>query len=226
MNPTGRACAAEAVATFGLCFIGAGSIILNAQTNGAVGLLGIAVAHGLILSIMVSVFGHVSGGHVNPAVTFGFMVTGKMDTGTGLAYMLSQLVGGTVAGLLLRLIFAPDVWMKVKLGTPALGPGVGFGAAVLLELILTFFLVTAVWGTAADERHPQIGGFGIGLTIAADILVGGPLTGASMNPARTFGPALAGGGFDGLNHLVYWIGPLAGGAVAALLYNGVFIKKD
>jgi MIP family channel proteins len=226
MSQTGRACVAEAVATFGLCFIGAGSIILNAHTNGAVGLIGVALAHGLILSIMVSSFGHVSGGHVNPAVTFGFMVTGKLDTGTGIAYILSQLAGGTVAGLLLRLIFAPDVWTKVSLGTPMVAPGVGFGAAVLLELILTFFLVTAVWGTAADDRHPSIGGFGIGLTIAADILVGGPLTGASMNPARTFGPALAGGGFDGLNHLIYWIGPLAGGALAALLYNGVFIKKD
>ncbi|MBI3127327.1 MAG: aquaporin [Candidatus Tectomicrobia bacterium] len=226
MSQTGRACAAEAVATFGLCFIGAGSIILNAHTNGAVGLIGIAVAHGLILSIMVSCFGHVSGGHVNPAVTFGFMVTGKLDTGTGLAYILSQLVGGTVAGLLLRLIFSPEAWIKVNLGTPTVAGGMGFGAAVLLELILTFFLVTAVWGTAVDDRHPPIGGFGIGLTIAADILVGGPLTGASMNPARTFGPALAGGGFDGLNHLVYWIGPLAGGALAALLYNGVFIKKD
>ncbi|MEK6710854.1 MAG: aquaporin [Nitrospinota bacterium] len=226
MNPTGRACAAEAIATFALCFIGAGAIILDAKTNGGVGLLGIAVAHGLILSIMISAFGHVSGGHVNPAVTFGFMVTGKMDTGTGIAYILSQLVGATVAGLLLRAIFAPEVWMKVKLGTPALAPGVGFGAAVLLELILTFFLVTAVWGTAVDERHPSIGGFGIGLTVAADILVGGPLTGASMNPARTFGPALAGGGFEGFNHLVYWIGPLAGGAAAALVYNGLFIKRD
>jgi len=217
---------AEAIGTFALCFIGAGAIVLDAKTNGAVGLVGIAAAHGLILSAMISALGHVSGGHFNPAVTIGFMITRKQDAGTGVSYIISQLVGGTVAGLLLRGIFAPEAWTKVKLGTPALAPGVGFGTGVLVEIILTFFLVTSIWGTAVDDRKPNVGGFAIGLTIAADILMGGPLTGASMNPARTFGPALAGGGFDGANHLVYWIGPIVGGAIAAWLYNGVFLKKD
>ncbi len=226
MSSTGKSCVAEAVGTFGLCFIGAGAIVLDAKTGGGVGLLGIAVAHGLILSIMISALGGVSGGHFNPAVTFGFLVTGKQEVGSGLSYIISQLVGGTIAGLLLRVIFDASAWEKVNLGTPTLAPDVTFWVGVVLEIILTFFLVTAVWGTAVDERKPDIGGFGIGLTLAADILVGGPLTGASMNPARTFGPALAGGNFDGINHLVYWIGPLAGGAAAALLYNYVFIKKD
>ncbi len=226
MSPTGRACVAEAIGTFALCFIGAGAIILNQKTGGAVGLIGIALAHGLILSVMISAMGHVSGGHFNPAVTIGFMVTKKTDSGTGIAYIISQLVGGTVAGILLRIIFTADVWQKVNLGTPTLASDVSFGMGILIEIILTFFLVTVIWGSAVDDRHPDVGGFAIGLTIAADILMGGPLTGASMNPARTFGPALAGGGFDGVNHLVYWIGPVIGGVAAALVYNNILIKKE
>ncbi|MEE9276562.1 MAG: aquaporin [bacterium] len=225
MSSDGRACVAEAVGAFAYCFIGAGSIVLDAKTGGAVGLIGIAAAHGLILSVMISSLGAVSGGHFNPAVTVGFMVTGKQNVGPGISYIISQLIGGVLAGLLLRAIFAAEVWQKVKLGTPALGEGVGFGTGVLVEIILTFFLVIVIWGTAVDERKPDIGGFAIGLTIAADILMGGPLTGASMNPARTFGPALAGGGFDGVNHLVYWIGPIVGAVIAATLYNKLFLKK-
>lgn len=226
MSPTGRACLAEAIGTFALCFIGAGAIILNQKTGGAVGLIGIALAHGLILSVMITAMGHVSGAHYNPAVTIGFMVTKRTDGGTGAAYIISQLVGGTVAGILLRVIFDAGVWEKVNLGTPALAGDVSFGMGILIEVVLTFFLVIAIWGSAVDERRPDVGGFAIGLTVSADILMGGPLTGAAMNPARAFGPALAGGGFDGVNHLVYWIGPIIGGVAAAALYNSVLIKKD
>ena len=224
MSRTGRACIAEAIGTFALCFIGAGSIVLNTKTGGDVGLIGIALAHGLILSVMISALGGLSGGHFNPAVTIGFLVTKKQEVGAGISYIISQLIGATVAGLLLRIIFAPDVWQKAHLGTPMLGDGVSFGTGILVEIVLTFFLVTAIWGTAVDDRKPDVGGFAIGLTVAADILMGGPLTGASMNPARTFGPALAGGGFD--NHLVYWIGPIIGAVIAAVLYNNILIKKD
>ncbi len=226
MSPTGRACLAEAIGAFALCFIGAGAIILNQKTGGAVGLIGIALAHGLILSVMITAMGHVSGAHYNPAVTIGFMVTKRTDGGTGAAYIISQLVGGTVAGILLRVIFDAGVWEKVNLGTPALAGDVSFGMGILIEVVLTFFLVIAIWGSAVDERRPDVGGFAIGLTVSADILMGGPLTGAAMNPARAFGPALAGGGFDGVNHLVYWIGPIIGGVAAAALYNSVLIKKD
>jgi len=226
MSPTGRACLAEAIGAFALCFIGAGAIILNQKTGGAVGLIGIALAHGLILSVMITAMGHVSGAHYNPAVTIGFMVAKRTDGGTGAAYIISQLVGGTVAGILLRVIFDAGVWEKVNLGTPALAGDVSFGMGILIEVILTFFLVIAIWGSAVDERRPDVGGFAIGLTVSADILMGGPLTGAAMNPARAFGPALAGGGFDGVNHLVYWIGPIIGGVAAAALYNSVLIKKD
>ena len=226
MSPTGRACLAEAIGAFALCFIGAGAIILNQKTGGAVGLIGIALAHGLILSVMITAMGHVSGAHYNPAVTIGFMVTKRTDGGTGAAYIISQLVGGTVAGILLRVIFDAGVWEKVNLGAPALAGDVSFGMGILIEVVLTFFLVIAIWGSAVDERRPDVGGFAIGLTVSADIMMGGPLTGAAMNPARAFGPALAGGGFDGVNHLVYWIGPIIGGVAAATLYNGVLIKKD
>ena len=219
MNKTGGMLLAEVIGTFALCFVGAGVII------GGNGLLAIALAHGLILSVMISALGPVSGGHFNPAVTIGFVVTGKQEAKMGVFYIVAQLVGATLAGYVLTLIFSPDIWMKAKLGTPTVATGISFGTAILIEIILTFFLVISIWGTAVDKRRPDIGGLGIGLTVAADILIGGPLTGASMNPARTFGPALAGGGFDGMNHLVYWIGPIVGSILAAIIYKNFFMEK-
>jgi MIP family channel proteins len=218
-----RPVVAELVGTFAFVFIGAGAIVTNTMTHGAVGLLGIALAHGLALSIMISVFGATSGGHFNPAVTIGFLVTRRIAPLLALLYIVAQLVGATLAGLLLRIIFPEAVWQAAQLGTPNLAPGVSFGTGVLLEAVLTFFLLLAVFGTAVDERAPKIGGFGIGLTVLFDILMGGPLTGASMNPARTFGPALAGGFWQ--NDLVYWIGPIIGGIIAALLYEYVILPR-
>lgn len=220
-----KACIAELVGTFALCFIGAGSICLNEYTGKAVGLLGIAIAHGLILSIAVSATMGISGGHLNPAVTFGFILTGKMDGKLAGRYIGAQLIGATLAGFFLRFIFAEHVWQPVALGTPDLAPDVTTGTGIVIEALLTFLLVFAVWGTAVDERAPKIGGFGIGLTICADILMGGPLTGAAMNPARAFGPALASGHWSA-GHLVYWVGPLLGAAGASLLYNGFLLKKQ
>jgi MIP family channel proteins len=222
-TPLVRPVVAELVGTFAFVFIGAGAIVTNTMTHGAVGLLGIALAHGLALSIMISVFGATSGGHFNPAVTIGFLVTRRIAPLLALLYIVAQLVGGILAGLLLRIIFPEAVWQAAQLGTPNLAPGVSFGTGVLLEAVLTFFLLLAVFGTAVDERAPKIGGFGIGLTVLFDILMGGPLTGASMNPARTFGPALAGGFWQ--NDLVYWIGPIIGGIIAALLYEYVLLPR-
>ncbi len=216
---------AEAVATFALCFIGAGAIVTDAYTEGSVTLLGIAVAHGLTLAIMVTATGHISGGHVNPAVTIGFLVTGRIPVGKGIGYIFSQLLGGVLAGFALRAIYNPDAWSVVNLGTPALSAGVPFLQGVYLEAILTFFLVFTVFATAVDSRAPKnVYGFAIGLVLVFDILMGGPLTGAAMNPARTFGPAVASGFFQ--NHLVYWIGPGIGGAVAALLYHHLLMPKS
>jgi len=216
---------AELVGTFVFFFIGAGAIVTDTFTKThAVGLIGIALAHGLVLSIMISALGAISGGHFNPAVTIGFLVTRRIKIDTAIYYIVAQLVGGTLSGLALRIVFPESIWKVTHLGTPALGPGVSVGTAIFLEALLTFFLVTAVFGTAVDARAPKIGGFGIGLTVMMDILVGGPLTGAAMNPARAFGPALASGFWD--NQLVYWIGPIIGGALAALLYDTVFLGKD
>ena len=213
---------AEFVGTFIFVFIGAGSIITNAFQHGAIGLVGIALAHGLALSIVITAFGATSGGHINPAVTIGFIVTRRIIRLLGILYIVAQLVGATLAGLLLQAIFPQDVWQAAQLGTPSLAPNISPGIGILLEATLTFFLVLAVFGTAVDERAPKIGGFGIGLTVLVDILVGGPLTGAAMNPARTFGPALAGGFWQ--NHFVYWIGPIIGGVIAALFYEYVILR--
>ncbi len=222
MNRQTQALIAEGIGTFIFFTIGAGSIITDQMTGGKVGLLGIAAAHGVILAIMVSAFGHISGGHFNPAVTTGLWAGNKIGGALAALYIGAQLVGAVAAGVALRIVFPENVWRPVHLGTPGLAPGVGFSTAVFLEILMTFFLVTAVYGTAVDARGPKIGGFAIGLTVFCDILLGGPLTGASMNPARTFGPALVSGYWD--NHLVYWIGPLIGGALAGLVYNNSFLE--
>ena len=213
---------AEFVGTFLFVFIGAGSIITNSFLHGTVGLIGIALAHGLALSIVISITAATSGGHINPAVTIGFIVTRRIVRLVGILYIVAQLLGATLAGLLLQVIFPQEVWQAAQLGTPALAPNMSPGIGILIEAILTFFLLLAVFGTAVDERAPKIGGFGIGLTVMVDILVGGPLTGAAMNPARTFGPALAGGFWD--NNLVYWIGPITGSILAALFYEYVILR--
>ena len=223
MQDSMKAYVAEAVGTFFLVFIGAGSICLDAFTGGRVGLLGIAVAAGLALSVAVSATLALSGGHLNPAVTFGFMVTGRMDRRTGLSYMVAQLIGAAVGGFFLRMMFDENVWQTRALGTPDLNPAVKFGNGTFIEAVLTFLLVFVFWATVVDERAPKIAGFGIGLTLCASILMGGALTGASLNPARTFGPAMASGHWS--NHLAYWIGPLLGAAAAALLYNGVLLRR-
>jgi aquaporin Z len=204
-------------------FIGAGAIVTNQFSNGAVGLLGIAIAHGVILSVMISAFGGISGGHFNPAVTFGVMIAKRISLSLGLQYMAAQLVGGVLAGLLLHAVFPAELCASVHLGTPAVANGVSLGTAVLIEAILTFALVTSVFGTAIDPRAAKIGGFGIGLTLMVDILVGGPLTGASMNPARTFGPGLVAGFWE--NHWVYWVGPLLGGGLAGFVYEYFIMEK-
>ncbi len=215
---------AELIGTFALCFIGAGVIVTDSYTNGGVGLVGIAIAHGLVLAIMINATGHISGGHINPAVTLGFMVTKRIELGKGIGYIVSQLLGGVLAGFALRVIFSPNVWSATHLGTPGLSEGVSFFNGVYIEAILTFLLVFTIFATAVDSRAPKnIYGFSIGLVLTFDILMGGPLAGASMNPARTFGPAVASGYFA--NHLVYWIGPIIGGAIAALIYNTLLMSK-
>ena len=210
---------AEAVGTCLFFVVGAGSIVLGTFAPPGPGLLGVARAHGLILAVMVSALGAVSGGHFNPAVTFGLWIAGKIDARRSVFYVVAQLIGAAAAGGILRLAF-PDAWQDTHIGVPALAAGVSPATGIALEAIMTVVLLLAVFGTAVDPRGPRIGGFAIGLAVAADILVGGPVTGAAMNPARWFGPAVASGFFD--NAYVWIVGPLLGAALAAIGYRYLF----
>jgi MIP family channel proteins len=222
MNPSFiKPCVAEFIGTFALIFVGVGAI------HNDPGLLGIALAHGLTIAVMVSATGAISGGHLNPAVTLGVLVGRRMELPKAVAYWIAQLLGAFVAGLLLLNLLGGGLQSGadiVSRGTPDLASGVGVVRGTIIEAVLTFFLVFVVYGTAVDSRAPRIGGLAIGLTVALDILVGGPLTGAAMNPARTFGPALASAHWN--NHLVYWMGPMLGGALAGLVYGRFLIKED
>ncbi len=219
-----RQCVAEAIGTFALIFIGVGAIYNLGAIPG--GLLGIALAHGLTIAVMVSATAGISGGHLNPAVTFGLLVGGKISLKDSIAYWIAQLAGATAAGFLCVSLLGTAA---VAGGTPDISttllsvPVVSTLQAIIIEAVLTFFLVFVVYGSAVDARAPKIGGLAIGLTVALDILFGGPLTGAAMNPARTFGPALASGHWN--NHLVYWIGPMLGGLLAGLVYGRFLIRN-
>ncbi len=202
---------AEFIGTFTLIFVGVCAICVNA------GLVGVALAHGLAIAVMASAMGHISGGHYNPAVTMAALVGGKIKAGDAISYMIAQLLGAFVAALAVKAIIPASMYEPASLGTPMLASGISAGSGILMEIILTFFLALVVYGTAIDSRAPKVGGLFIGLTVALDILAGGPISGASMNPARTFGPALAGGYWD--NHIVYWVGPLIGGALAGFIYS-------
>lgn len=222
-TPLWNASLAEAVGTFTLIFIGAGSILADHLTGGQVGLVGIAFAHGLAIGTMVLALGAVSGGHFNPAVTVGFLVTGRQPLGRGLAYIVAQLLGASVAALLLTAAFPEATRQTVHLGTPVLAAGVTAGVGIVVEAVLTFLLVFVIFGTAVDPRGPTaVAGLAIGLVITMDILAGGALTGAAMNPARAFGPALFSNFWE--NHIVYWVGPLWGAAAAALLYHRALLN--
>jgi MIP family channel proteins len=218
---------AEFIGTFALVFFGAGSICADQFLHGAgsLGLLGIAVAHGLAIAIMVSALGHVSGGHFNPAITIGFWVTKRVSTLDVVLYWTAQLAGAIVAAFLLKALVPEETWRAVALGTPALVRDFSRLSAMILEAITTFFLVLVEFATAVDEMGTfrSIAGFGIGLTITLGIMVAGPFTGAALNPARAFGPALASSHWASQG--VYWVGPLAGGFLAALLYDSLFLKK-
>ena len=209
---------AEAVGTFLFFFVGMGAVILGTHTGDTSGgLIGVAFAHGLALAVMVSALGAVSGGHFNPAVTVGGWVSGRFEPGRAGLYVVAQLVGAVLAALALRFVFPESSWEPVALGTPALGEGTDVAQGIVIEAVLTMVLHVAVIGTAVDPRAPKIGGLAIGLAVAADILMGGPLTGAAMNPARWFGPAVVSGTFD--NWYVWWIGPLVGAGIIALVYR-------
>ena len=225
-------CMAEGLGTFYLCFAGIGSIFcvtMNGWGSDAAGLLIIALAHGLALSIGVAVTGGISGGHLNPAVTAGMWISKRIETGLAVKYIISQLIGASLGALLVGLVFqsvAPNA-TGIPLPSKEVILEEGFPLTVLIaEFIMTFLLVTSVYSVAIDPRGKavKIGAFVIGLTVAFDIIVGGGISGASMNPARSFGPALVHMNFD--LHWCYWVAPLLGGMAAGLFYHHCLLEKD
>ena len=222
MRSTG-AYVAEFIGTGTLIAAGSGSIIHQMSAGGS-GLLNIALAHGLAIAVMVSALGAISGGHFNPAVTIALMFGGHITRKRALGYIIAQLAGAVAGAFALVYGFFPDAWQAAQLGTPMLAGNVSGLQGIFIEAVLTFFLLIVINGTAVDRRAPKMGGLFIGLTITMDILFGGPLTGAAMNPARTFGPALA-GWLAGASynpwagHLVYWFGPILGALAAQVIYK-------
>lgn len=218
---------AEVIGTFALVFIGAGSVaVLGAGGADNAAMVGIALAHGLVLAIMVSNLGHISGGHFNPAVTVSAWVVRKIETLRAFVYVLAQLIGAAGAAGVLRAVLPQNIWKQTSLGLPTVNHAAGITnqKALLLEAVLTFFLVLTVFAVAVDDRgvFKSIAGLPIGLVLTFDILVGGFLTGASMNPARTFGPALVAAKWS--DFWVYVLGPLVGGVIAASVYWFVFLR--
>jgi MIP family channel proteins len=223
MRDSWRHFVAEFIGTFALVFVGGAAIMIAKDTNSPSGLLGIALAHGLILAVMVSALMRISG-HFNPAITLGFLATRRIEALMAGVYIVAQVIGAISAAYVLKWTFPFTLFEATRGGGQAIALQVTGGQAFLLEAIATFFLVLVVFGTAVDSKAPQIGGLAIGLTVAADILAIGPLTGGSMNPARSFGPAVASGIFEA--QLIYWAAPITGGLVAALLYEYLFLRRD
>ena len=213
---------AEFIGTFTLIFIGVGSIAADQITGGKLGLTGIAFAHGLAIAVMVSATAAVSGGHLNPAVTIGLWFAKKIDSASATGYVLFQCLGAVFAATLIKLAVPASVLMAINMGTPSVGQGISVSMALLTELVLTFFLVFVVYGTGVDNRAPKCGGLFIGLTITMGILMGGPISGGSINPARYIGPALLGGGLQ--NWWIYLLGPICGGILAAGIYRSQLEK--
>jgi aquaporin Z len=214
---------AEFVGTFTLIFIGAGSIVAAEAVHDP-SLIGVAIAHGVAIAVMVSAVGHISGGHFNPAITLGFLITRRIAPALALVYWAVQFAGAALAALLVREVLPGAATAGSHLGVPALGHGVNAGAAFDLEAVMTFFLVWVVFATAVDPRgtFKSIAGLAIGLTITIDILFGGPFSGAAVNPARAFGPQLVGNHWA--NGWVWYAGPLLGAAVAAALYELLYLR--
>jgi aquaporin TIP len=212
--------AAEFVGTFALIFVGAGSVAF-ART-----LTDIALAHGLVIAVFVSALGFISGGHFNPAVTLGFLVTRRIAPVLALWYWLVQFGAAAIAALLLKWVLPTVIENQAHLGAPSLGGGITTGGAVVVEAVLTFFLVFVVFATAVDPRgaFKQIAGLAIGFTITLDILMGGVLTGGMMNPARAFGPQLVGNNWS--HFWIWYIGPFAGAVIAASLYELLYLRPS
>jgi aquaporin Z len=212
---------AEFIGAFALTFFSAGAVMV-----GSAGLIGVAFAYGLAFALMFIAFGHISGGHFNPAITLGYLVRRRIDAGLAGLYWLMQLGGASVAALLLWWIFPKEAIAPARLGAPLLNRLIGQGAGFTLEAVLTGFLVLLVFAAAVDERggYRAFAGFAMGLVITVGTLAGAPLTGAAMNPARAFGPEVVYNVWESYTW-IYYAGPAVGGVVAALLYEVLYLRQ-
>ncbi|GKV03425.1 hypothetical protein SLEP1_g15725 [Rubroshorea leprosula] len=218
-----KALVVEFITTFLFVFAGVGSAMAADKLAGGalLGLFAVAVAHALVVAVMISA-GRISGGHLNPAVTLGLLVGGHITVFRSVLYWIDQLLASSVACILLK-------YLTGGLGTPVhtLAAGVGYLQGVVWEIVLTFSLLFTVYATIVDPKKGSIDGLGpllTGFVVGANILAGGAFSGASMNPARSFGPALVSG--DWTDHWVYWVGPLIGGALAGFIYENFFIVRS
>lgn len=212
MQSTARRSLAEGIGTFFLVFIGPGAAMVDAWSGGAVTHPGVALAFGFVVLAMIYAVGHISGAHINPAVTLAFWSIGRFRSRDVLPYLAAQCGGATLASLALRGILGPVGGMGATL------PAIPTGAAFLVAWILSFGLMLVIMAVATDDRvAPGFAGVAVGLTVGFEAMMGGPLTGASMNPARSLGPAIAGGGWEG--HWIYWAAPVSAMLVAARTYG-------
>ena len=221
---------AEAIATYALVFFGPLAIILSVVAFGdglsIESIIMISLGHGAAIGLMVYAFGHISGAHINPAVTIPMMITKRISVADGIGYIIFQLIGAVVAAFSLKAIL-PEIGAKVNFGTQG-GPSELLNnsvmAGITVEIILTFFLVTVIFLTAVHKKAPAgIHGISIGGMVFLLHLVGVPLTGASMNPARTFGPAVVSGFWE--LHWLYWVAPIIGGIIAGVIMNYIFVNN-
>jgi MIP family channel proteins len=196
---------------------------MAAQHSKSASLLLVATAHGLILAIMVTATMRISG-HLNPAITLGFVAARRIEPLMAGIYICAQILGAIAAAYVLKATLPADLFAATRGGGQAISLDVTTGQAFWLELIATFFLTFVVFATAVDPDAPRVGGFAIGLTYGANILAIGSFTGGSMNPARSLGPAVASGIFEG--QAVYWAGPVVGAIIAAVLYNQLLLRRE
>lgn len=213
---------AEAVGTGALIFVGAGAVLSHITTGSSLGTVGIALAHGFIILVMVYALAHISGAHINPAVTIAAVATRRLSVPRGVGYIMAQLAGAIVGAWLLTLVF-PSAPVEANMGAPALAGFVGRKAGFILEATLTGILVWTVFGATDKKAHPAAAGVAIGLAVALGVLVAGPLTGAALNPARSFGPAFIANFWA--NHWLYWAAPVTGALLAAFAYRAVTTKE-
>ncbi len=221
MSTLSKALVAEFIGTFALIFLGAGAGTVLGLEGSPAGLITVALAHGLAVTIFAYAYGHISGTHINPAVTIGLWAGGKFEAAQIGPYILAQLLGGIVGGFALLFVFGGPV---NGLGATVVNYDVtSLGGAFLLEMIATFFLVNTILHTAASGRAGDLAPYAIGMTLAACIMFFGPLTGASLNPARTLGPAVAAGIYADI--WLYFVAPIVGAALAGLLYR-TYMAED